>query len=257
MRIRTTAVAITTAAALLTGCSGSGSGSSSSSSSSSSSEDAASKGPGSEQPVGEKTTQPAAEGPVLTEAQLKQALVTKTEAAGYQAEDNDIAAVRPKADKDECRALADMTASGTTRTPEANAWASRNFSSAAKPGMSVTTSLLSYEGDGAKQTIADIRKAVEACSDGFSTTGNNGGATVTYVSVTTQQPLKGGDESVSWVMTGEAQGQQLPMDLTAVREGNALAVFFTIHLLDPKKAELPQDLFDAQLTKLGDAVKSA
>ncbi|MGW1880990.1 hypothetical protein [Streptomyces sp. NPDC001970] len=249
MRIRTTAVAVVSAAALLTGCSGSGSGSGS--------EDAGSKSPAAGQGASEQPTQPAAAGPVLTEAQLKQALVTKTEVAGYQAEDNNIAALRPKADKDECRALADMTASGTTRTPVAGAWASRNFSSAAKPGMSVTTSLLSYEGDGAQQTVADIRKAVEACADGFSTTGNNGGATVTYVSVAAEEALKGGDESVSWVMTGEAQGQQVPMHLTAVREGNALAVFFTIHLLSPKEAELPQDLFDAQLTKLAEAVKPA
>jgi hypothetical protein len=245
MRTRTIAIAAATVAALLTGCSGNGS------------KDADSRDSGSKQPVAEKTIQPAAAGPVLTETQLTQALVTKTEAAGYQAEDNNIAAVRPQADKDECRALADMTASGTTRTPEASAWASRSFTSAAEPGLSVTTSLFSYEGDGAQQTIAGVRKAVEACSDGFSTTGNNGGATVTYVSVTAQQPLKGGDESVSWVMSGEAQGQQLPMHLTAVREGNAMAVFFTIHLLAPKKAELPRDLVDAQLTKLAGAVESA
>ncbi|MFD7442313.1 hypothetical protein [Streptomyces sp. NPDC059909] len=251
MRIRTTAVAVATAAALLAGCSGSGSDTGSEGA-------GGAKSPATEQPADEQPTQPAAAGPVLTEAQLKQALVAKTEIAGYEAEDNDVAAVRPKADKEACRALADMTASGTTRTPVAGAWASRNFSPASAPGMSVTTSLLSYEGDGARQTVADIRKAVEACSDGFSTTGNNGGATVTYTSVTAaQQPLEGGDESVSWVMTGEAQGQQLPMHLTAVREGNALAVFFTIHLLSPKGAKLPQDLFDAQLAKLAEAVESA
>ncbi|AVH56901.1 MULTISPECIES: hypothetical protein [Streptomyces] len=248
MRIRTTAVAVATAAALLTGCSDSGSGS----------EKPGAKSPGSEQTAGRQPDQKAAAGAVLSEAELRQALATATEATGYQAKDNDVPATRPKADKAACRALADMTATGTTRTPEANAWASRSFTSeSAEPGLSVTTSLFSYEGEGAQQTVAGIREALDACADGFTTTGNNGGATITYTSVTAEQPLEGGEEAVSWVMTGEAQGQQVPMHLTAVREGNTLAVFFTIHLLSPEKTELPKDLFDTQMTKLADAVKSA
>ncbi|MGP3999912.1 hypothetical protein [Streptomyces sp. 8N706] len=190
---------------------------------------------------------------VPTQAQLKKALVTKVEAEGYEATDNNGPAVRPQADKPECTALADMTASGTDRTPSARAWASRTYGSTSAPGLAVTTSLSSYEGRGAQQTVDGVRKAVAACPDGFTTTGNNGGSTVKYVSVKGEQAAKSGDDSVAWQMTGESQGRQVPMHLTLVREGSTVALFFTLHLTDPEKAKLPQDLLDAQLSKLADA----
>ncbi|MCX4669435.1 hypothetical protein OG453_22605 [Streptomyces sp. NBC_01381] len=185
-----------------------------------------------------------------TAAQLKKTLVTKAEAKGYSAQDNAAANVTPKSDKPQCRAIADATASGTDRTPEPAAWASRSYGSTASPGLAVTTSLFSYEGEGAQKTLADLRKAVAACAGGFSTSGNNGGATVAYTSVKSEQVAAGGDESVSWEMTGAAQGSEVPMHLTAVRVENTVTLFFTLHLTDPQQAKLPADLLSTQMAKV-------
>ncbi|MGW8886205.1 hypothetical protein [Streptomyces sp. NPDC055749] len=189
--------------------------------------------------------------PARTEAELTQLFVADAETKGFVSQANDVAAVRPEADDDACTPLADMTASGTARTPEAAAWTSRSFSSTAAQGLTVTVNLSSYEDDGAQRTLTDLRAAIDACADGFVTSNNNGGATVTYKSVEPEKaPAEAGEESVSWVMTGVAEGAQIPMHLTAVREGSTLAVFFTLHLTDPAKAELPEGIFAAQTAKL-------
>jgi hypothetical protein len=210
-----------------------------------------------DKPAAEQSTKDAAEQPaeepagvVLTEAQLKSALVTKADAKSYASEDNNAAPVRPKSATPECAPLADMTASGTGRTPQAEAAVSRSFGSETAPGLAVTIGLFSYEGKGAQQTLEGTRKAVAECAGGFSTSGNNGGATVKYSSVKGGQKPDAGDDAVSWVMTAEAQGQKVPMHFTVVREDSTVAVFFTIALSAPAKAELPQDLFGSQITKL-------
>ncbi|ELS57257.1 hypothetical protein [Streptomyces viridochromogenes] len=200
------------------------------------------------------TSQPAAA--VLTEAQLKRAFLTGAEAGQYVLKDNNTPAVRPEADRPECRALADMTASGTGPTPQAAAYAGRSYSAKSEAGLMVTTALLSYEGEGAQQALADVRKAVTACAGGFSTSGNNGGATIKYVSVRSEQVTAGGDESTSWLMTGEARGTRLPMHFTSVRVQNTLAVFLTLHLTDPVEAELPADLLDAQVDRVAAALQA-
>ncbi|MGW0560265.1 hypothetical protein ACWDZ4_06455 [Streptomyces sp. NPDC003016] len=199
-------------------------------------------------PAAEHTTEPA--GAVLTEAQLKAALVTPADAKGYTAEDDTAPPVRPKADRPRCAPLADMTATDMTRSPEAAAMAGRGYGSSAAPGLAVSIALFSYEGQGAQQTLDNARKAVADCAGGFSTSGNNGGATIAYSSVKAEEHPEGGDGSVSWVMTAEAEGSEVPMRYTVVREDSTVAVFLAIHLADPAKAKLPQDLFDRQVAKL-------
>ncbi|NBE52698.1 hypothetical protein [Streptomyces boluensis] len=194
--------------------------------------------------------------PVPSEARLSSALAGKSDVRGYRLEDNDQPAVRPKADRSACRALADLTGSGVTRTPAAQAWASRSYGSVTEPGLAVTASLFSYADDGAAVTVAGVRTALKACADGFSTSGNNGGATVSYTSVEKVTAPSGGDEAVAWTMTGEAQGQRMPLRMTAVRHGNVLALFLALHLSDPDRTELPQDLYDAQLRKLDEVFGS-
>ncbi|WP_327353896.1 hypothetical protein [Streptomyces sp. NBC_01304] len=194
---------------------------------------------------------------VLGEARLKAALVTEAEAKdkGYTAVDNDAKAARPTAGRPECRALADATASGVERTPAAKAWTSRSYGSTTSAGLAVTTVLMSYEGVGAARTVADLRTAIGACGSGFKTRGNSDGSTLTYVSVRSGKAPEGGDEALAWTMTGEAQGQRVPLNWTAVREGDTVALFLTIHRTDPAGAKLPQDLLDAQLAKLSAAGK--
>ena len=127
---------------------------------------------------------PAAAAPAaLGEAELRRMFVADAGTKGFVSRENDVAAVRPEADDEACRPLADMTASGTARTPEAAAWASRSFTSPAAPGLVVTVNLASYGDGGAQRTVSDLRTAIDACAGGFGTSDNNGGGTVTYTSV--------------------------------------------------------------------------
>lgn len=236
------ALAGVAAAALLTGCTSSG-------------------GPeGSSSPTGKPLAGPEKAGPgmaVLRGDTIRKALVTDTELRSYEAQEISPPNVRPKSDREECRPLADMTASGKARTPEAVDFASRSYVSTGTPGLTTTVSLFSYEGDDARRTFTDVRKALATCGAGFTTSGNSGGSTVKYVAVKEEEAPEGGDEAVSWRMTGTAQGSAMPMQITAVRQGRNVAVFFTLNLLDPKKADLPKDLHGRQTAKLAKAIESA
>lgn len=215
---------------------------------------------GSSSPTGKPLAGPEKAGAgmaVLRGDTIRKALVTDSELRSYQAQEISPPNVRPKSDREECRPLADMTASGTARTPEAVDFAGRSFVSTDTPGLTTTVSLFSYEGDDARRTFTDVRKALATCGAGFTTSGNSGGSTVKYVAVKEEEAPEGGDEAVSWRMTGTAQGSSMPMLVTAVRQGRNVAVFFTLNLLDPKKTDLPEDLHGRQTAKLAKAIESA
>ncbi|MDG4862770.1 hypothetical protein P8605_32000 [Streptomyces sp. T-3] len=254
LRVRPLVAGLATVASLTLagGCSGSGGSDSSGNSGNSGN---SGKGHGSQHQAKVTPDPDPDTAPALTEAQLRAALATEAEAEGYAAKDNLAEAARPTADDPRCRALADATASGIERTPAAKAWASRSYGSTTAPGVVVTTVLMSYEGEGAARAVADLRTAIGACGAGFKTLGNSDGSTLTYVSVESGQAPRGGDESVAWTMTGEAQGQRIPLNWTAVREGGTVALFLTAHRTDPAGAQLPPSLLDAQLAKLATAGK--
>ncbi|MFE3323580.1 hypothetical protein [Streptomyces sp. NPDC059176] len=230
------------AAALLTGCTGSP-------------DESGSPGPSgaSGNPAGKGGPRSA----VLLADALRTALITETELPSYQAQDISPSERRPETDRAECSPLAEMTASGAARTPEAADWASRSFLSSGTPGLTVTVSLFSYQGEGARTTLANVRKALKACANGFSTSGNTDGGTVKYVDVKSEDAPEGGDEAVAWTMTGTTPGNAMPVHLTAVRQGRNVAVFFALNLLEPKEAQLPDDLHARQVAKLAKAVAAA
>ncbi|SFK31316.1 PknH-like extracellular domain-containing protein [Streptomyces pini] len=193
-----------------------------------------------------------AAGPVLDEAALKKALLADGEVKGYQVAAADQESVTPKADRDECRPLADLTAHGTGRTPRARAFATQGFAGTGQgtAGRIVTVSLLSYDGDGAARTVEGVRSAIEACGDGFTTSGNNGGETVRYTAVEEIEAPEGGDEAVAVRLVGEAEGTEVPMHFAVVRSGASLAQFMGLNIKSPSGASVPRDIVTAQVDKL-------
>jgi hypothetical protein len=194
--------------------------------------------------------------PVLTQAQLDKALLTASDVEDYEVDENKASGLRPKTDNDACRPLADIAASGATvRTPQAEHYASRTYSSKQSPGLAVTVGLLSYQGDGAQRTLTEVREAIDACGDGFTTTGT--GATAEYTAVTGETPPKGGDESVSWLTKIASKGTEVPMRWTATRSGNSIALFITLHFADPSGVELPTEFHADQIERLEKATDTA
>ncbi|MBN3928085.1 hypothetical protein IQ279_00250 [Streptomyces verrucosisporus] len=174
---------------------------------------------------------------------------------GYQVAAADQESLTPKADRDECRPLADLTAYGTGRTPRARAFAAQGFAGTGQEtaGRIVTVSLLSYDGDGAARTVEGVRSAIEACGAGFTTSGNNGGETVRYTAVEEIEAPGSGDEAVAVRLVGEAEGAEVPMHFAVVRSGASLAQFMSLNVKSPSGASVPQDIVTAQVGKLAGA----
>lgn len=194
-------------------------------------------------------------GPALSEAQLKKALLAKSDIKGYEAEDPKQQPLRPTTDKTECLPLADVTGYGTEREPAPKAFVSRNFGASApdQVGLAITDVLMAYEGEDAASSLAQVRTALKACGGGFKTTNNNGGQTVAYVSVKEQKAPTGGDEAVAFQLVGEANGQKIPLNFAMVRSGSTVLQFMSLHLTEQAGAPVPQNLVDAQLAKLDEA----
>jgi hypothetical protein len=193
--------------------------------------------------------------PPLTEQQLKKVLLTADAVDGFQGTDSEQQPLTPKADKSECQPLADLTAYGTGRSPQANAFANRTFlaSEPGKEGTLVTIALLSYEKEGTSETIEGIRSALAACGDGFETSNNNQGQTISYTKAEERDVAAGGDQSIAVELVVKAQGFQVPMDFVVVSSGSTLAQFMSMNVKDPKGAAVPEGVVSAQLGELAKA----
>ncbi|MET9671226.1 hypothetical protein ABZY19_38930 [Streptomyces sp. NPDC006475] len=190
--------------------------------------------------------------PSLSEEQLKEALLGADAVVGFKGTEPDQKPVTPKADKSECQPLADLTAFGADRSPQAKAFASRAFV-ASKPGEEgafVTLGLLSYEKEGATETIVGIRSALAACGEGFKTFDNNQGQTITYTKAEERKVATGGDQSIALKLVAKSQGFQIPMDFVVVSSRSTLAQFTSMNVKNPKGAEVPDSIVSAQLDKL-------
>lgn len=193
--------------------------------------------------------------PPLNEQQLKKVLLATDAVDGFQGTDPKQKPLTPKADKSECQPLADLTAYGTGRSPQANAFANRTFvaSEPGNEGALVTIALLSYEKEGAPKTIEGIRSALAACGDGFETSNNDQGQTLSYVKAEERDIAAGGDQSIAVQLVGKAQGFQIPMDFVVVSSGSTLAQFMSMHVKDPKGTVVPESVVSAQLNELAKA----
>ncbi|MER5630367.1 hypothetical protein [Streptomyces nitrosporeus] len=117
---------------------------------------------------------------------------------------------------------------------------------------STLVTLNSYEGDGAAKSIAELRDAVAACSGGFVMTTKGEKQNLAEV---TEEKVSGGEEAAAWNVLFDADGSKVPFKLVIIRQGATVATFATMDFgaMATKKTEsdLPTELIDAQLKKLG------
>ncbi len=114
-------------------------------------------------------------------------------------------------------------------------------------GLLGTIRISAYEGDGAEQTLRELRAAAEDCGGGFTmTTGE--GQPQRFESVTVLPAPRLGDEAVAYRLVNAAE--RAPSLVTAVRTGSTLVMFFATHLSDPAAVEIPEALVAAQLAKV-------
>ncbi|MGW5785451.1 hypothetical protein ACWEWK_15795 [Streptomyces sp. NPDC003757] len=122
-------------------------------------------------------------------------------------------------------------------------------------GISYTyVTLASYAPGKARTTLADARKAVAACADGFTAEAN--GNKSPYDSVTPEKVTSAGDESLGYTSTMTFRGVRHVLHGEFVRNGDVLAVYFSVDGMAiangrPSDAKLSPTVVKAQNAKLG------
>ncbi|MEV8594985.1 hypothetical protein [Streptomyces sp. NPDC052012] len=114
--------------------------------------------------------------------------------------------------------------------------------------------LTAYEAGAAQPTLAEVRKAVAACGDGF--TAKASGGTSAYDSVTEEEVGPAGDETLGFKATMTFRGASHTLHTQVVRKADVLGVYFSVNGVDiaqakPSDAELPAAVVKAQNAKLG------
>ncbi|MCT7352091.1 hypothetical protein N4P33_07875 [Streptomyces sp. 15-116A] len=114
--------------------------------------------------------------------------------------------------------------------------------------------LTTYETGAAQPALADVRKALSACGDGF--TAKASGGTNTYDSVTEEKVAPAGDETLGFKATMTFRGISHTLHTQVVRKADVLGVYHSVDGLAiaqarPSDAKLSAAVVKAQNAKLG------
>ncbi|MBV1940480.1 hypothetical protein [Streptomyces sp. BV286] len=115
-------------------------------------------------------------------------------------------------------------------------------------------SLSSYEGDGAKETMASVSAAIDGCGGGFTATAK--GEPQKFKKIASEKASGSGDESLAFAATADTDGDPV-VHAEVARHGSTVATYFTFSLAafadDAKVSDyaVPAALIKAQTAKLG------
>ncbi|TQK52166.1 hypothetical protein FBY35_2593 [Streptomyces sp. SLBN-118] len=183
----------------------------------------------------------------LSGAELEQAILARGDAPGFN--------VGPlgtppspgeSADKPECAPLTAVI--NGKPEPLAHASAYRLLTGAKDGRPSVSEFLTAHGAQGAATVLSRLRTAVEACKGGFAASGGEGPST--YRSVKALPVAKVGDDAFAYQVTGDFEGDPVPLVFAVVRSGGTLATYYTANLEGPTTPRIPPVLLTAQLAKL-------
>ncbi|WP_335935284.1 hypothetical protein [Streptomyces sp. PTD5-9] len=227
-------------------------------------------GSGSDKPAGTKGKESAAAKPAakaLTAAELEKAALAQGDVEGYK--------IAKAADKDTVTKN-DIKSENAACTPLANALMGAEVGEPAafvrrtvvsepkkkeglkpeemlKAALDITTTQLalgSYDGTGAADSVAALRKAATACTGGFDFTAAGQPNKVTKV---TEEQVKGGEEAAAWTVEMSASSGKFEIKLVGMRQGSSFASFSSMNLAAMGSGggfELPTAVVEAQAAKL-------
>jgi hypothetical protein len=208
------------------------------------------------------TASAAPDAKALSVAELEKLIVEQADLKGYQVQKGE-SADAPKssdviADKAACKPIADAMSLIATGDPAASAQrkaiAEPKKDKAESPedimgalGAPVTTVTLgSYDGQGAQDAFASLKKAGTECAGGFTL---NIAGEQTKIGKIVPETVTAGEEAVAFTVTTDMDGKPFITKVVAFRKGNTLASFSVISLAGVVK-ELPTAVIDAQAAKL-------
>lgn len=119
-------------------------------------------------------------------------------------------------------------------------------------GLVLFETLAAYDEDSADAFLANLRKALKDCGDGFETTakGDQGIGKYTGAKELAKPKLKGADDVLAFQLDGAADGQEIPVLFNVVRADSTVAVFYAMNLMQPKAAVIPEVIPKIQTDKL-------
>ncbi|WP_406339115.1 hypothetical protein OG987_25085 [Streptomyces sp. NBC_01620] len=216
--------------------------------------------PSSAKPSGDDTSPPspppsalpATTGRVLTEAELTEAALATGDVADYEVTplQGSEETGTEKAENQACRPLAAVI--NGAPEPAATATVFRTVMDRSEEGKDdqtvVTEILTSHPKGAAQQVLRDVRDAVQACAGGFRTSSDEGPST--YSKVDLLDASRVGEESIAYQVTGNIEGDKVPLVFQLVRRGSTVVTFYVADFVDATPPELPAEVVTAQLAKL-------
>ncbi|WP_199550606.1 hypothetical protein [Streptomyces sp. N35] len=184
--------------------------------------------------------------PVLTEAQLKKAIIGGTDVKGYKFEavpESEIPKESEKAPA-QCQVLSDILSTTTDPAPKARAITA---GMAGQMEAMASVALTAHEQADAEKLLADVREAAKSCKGFKDSEGSQN-------TVQAQPDPKLGDEAAAYVINSEVDGEKMTMAFNVVRSGSTLATFYSMNIATKGDSAVPAELVDAQIKKL-EAVK--
>ncbi|MGW2301064.1 hypothetical protein [Streptomyces sp. NPDC001809] len=213
-------------------------------------------------PSASATSAPAAE--ALSDAELDKLIVATADVKGHQVTKTDDGDVVPAAsvtaDKAACTPIAHAMSLISPGSPAASVGrkvieepkkdASASPEDAILGGLGVRVTMVtlgSYDGQGAQEAFALVKKAGAECAGGFGVAHLKEKSKVAKVAPET---VTAGDEAVAFTVTSDMEGKPFVSKLVVFRKGNTLASFSTISVAPGGVKALPQAVVDAQVAKL-------
>ncbi|WP_406272801.1 hypothetical protein OHT93_24170 [Streptomyces sp. NBC_00191] len=183
----------------------------------------------------------------LSKAQLEQSILAKGDAPGFNVGPLGAPPSQGEsADKPECAPLTAVI--NGKPEPLAQASAYRQLTGAKDDRPAVSEFLSAHGAQGAATVLSRLRTAVEACKGGFTASGGEGPST--YRSVKALPVAEVGDDAFAYQVTGDFEGDPVPLVFQVVRCGGTLATYYTANLEGPATPQIPQILLTAQVAKL-------
>ncbi|WP_231626460.1 hypothetical protein [Streptomyces apocyni] len=206
---------------------------------------------GKDKPSAEKTTEAAKPKPqpqaeALSADELEEAALAKGDVKGFSKvvktpKDEMPVIFIPASDK-KCQPLANLFFFATR--PGADARVGRTL---LPDGLMNTTAntvaLMAYKQSDAEKVIGDLRTATEDCT-------KYEHVEYQYSDVKALPDPKLGDESVSFQMVGDIEGDKMGTSYTVVRSGSTVVGFRAMDMLDVENLKVPDAIIKAQLAKL-------
>ncbi|WP_432125367.1 hypothetical protein [Streptomyces sp. bgisy082] len=221
-------------------------------------------GKGSAAPSASATSEaPAAK--ALSDAELEKLIVEKADLKGYQVQKTKAGDVVPASEvatvKPECAPVAHAMSFISPGSPAVSAerqiMAEPKKDATAAPedairdafGVEITALTLgSYDGQGAQEALASVKKAGADCTGGFTVSHK---AEKTKVLKVVPESFTAGEEAVSFTITSDMEGEPLVSKLVVLRKGNTLASFSSVSFAPGGIKGFPKAVIDAQVAKLG------